>query len=170
LTLDAAPDPVNVSMPKKAYTEALPVYRGLGKNQPDVYQLDIARTLSSLGELNGKIYIETGDKKAYLDAKKAYTEALPIYRDLGKNEPDVYQPDIARTLSGLGQLYGKVYIETGDKKAYLDAKKAYTEALPIYRDLGKEYPDNYELSEQAAQVSERLNAINAQAASKGRPR
>jgi hypothetical protein len=45
-------------------------------------------------------------KAGWMDeARKAYSEALAIYRDLVARDPGAYRPNVAITLQNLGLLY-----------------------------------------------------------------
>src|SRR5882672_8500232 len=106
---------------RKAYEEALAVYRALAVQNPDVYRPYLAGTLNNLGNLNA-------DENRKAEARKAYEEALAVYRALAVQNPDVYRPDLAWTLHNLGAL-------NADENRKAEARKIYEEALAIRRAL-----------------------------------
>jgi CHAT domain-containing protein/Tfp pilus assembly protein PilF len=61
-------------------------------------------------------------------ARLAFTEALEIRRELAEAMPDTYRPDLAATLSGLGNVLSNV----GELAA---ARDAFQESLAIRREL-----------------------------------
>ncbi len=69
-------------------------------------------------------------------SEKAHVEALEIYRELSKENPSAYLPNVATTLNNLGLLY------SSDNRPK-DSETAYDEALKIYRALSKENPSTY---------------------------
>jgi CHAT domain-containing protein/tetratricopeptide (TPR) repeat protein len=70
-------------------------------------------------------------------AVEAYEEALAIYRRLAQQQPEVYEPDLAGTLNGLGTaLWGLRRLEA--------AVEAYQQALAIRRRLAQQQPEVYE--------------------------
>ncbi|SJM19255.1 hypothetical protein PGIN_13-1_00713 [Porphyromonas gingivalis] len=71
-------------------------------------------------------------------AKDCYQEALDIYRELAKKNPQAYNPDLAMTLNNLGVLYYQINNREG-------AEKAYKEALSIREILAKRNSSAYEI-------------------------
>ena len=77
--------------------------------------------------------------QAYVDldalsaACEAYQQALAIARELASDQPDLYQPRVARTLVNLGNVRWKA----GDPRTAADE---YAEALGIFKRLAKEQP------------------------------
>ncbi|WP_144268532.1 tetratricopeptide repeat protein, partial [Porphyromonas gingivalis] len=69
-------------------------------------------------------------------AKDCYQEALKIYRDLAKKNPQAYNPDLAMTLNNLANLLS-------NNNEIERAKDCYQEALDIYRELAKKNPQAY---------------------------
>src|SRR5437016_5848222 len=61
---------------------------------------EIAMTLNNLAMLNG-------DQNRPEAARKGYEEGLKIYRDLAKNKPDTYLPDVAITLNKIARAEGR---------------------------------------------------------------
>jgi tetratricopeptide (TPR) repeat protein len=77
----------------------------------------------------------TQSKSNSLEAEKSYIEALSIYRELTKNNPDAYRPDLAMTLNNFGSW------QLDNNRP--EAEESYTEALKIRRELAKENPGAY---------------------------
>ena len=88
-------------------------------------------TLNNLGILHKN----TNDLK---QAQDYYEEALEIYRDLAKQNPEAYKPDVAMTLNNLVIPYLEL-----KKKG--DAEKAYQGAHDIYQKLAGRHPGAYEI-------------------------
>jgi len=65
-------------------------------------------------------------------AKKGYDEALSIYQELAKRNPEVFLPNVVMTLNNLGALYLlTVFDKTTDKQRSLDyLAEALSIALP----------------------------------------
>ncbi|MCK9386356.1 MAG: tetratricopeptide repeat protein [Nevskia sp.] len=114
---------------RQAYEESLAIYRALARQNPDVYQPDVARGLNNLGELERA---ENHNDAA----RQAYEESLAIYRALARQNPDVYRPDVARSLNNLGEL------ERAENR-HDAARRAHQESLAIYRELAQQSPDVY---------------------------
>ena len=70
------------------------------------------------------------------DANIQYEEALKIYRELAKENPRTYLPNVATTLNNLAVLHS-------DKKEFPQALGKCEEALKIRRELAKENPETY---------------------------
>jgi len=70
------------------------------------------------------------------EAANYYQEALRIRRELVKENPRTYLPDVAMTLNNLAVLQM-------DKNEFPQALEKYEEALKIYRELAKENPRTY---------------------------
>jgi hypothetical protein len=77
------------------------------------------------------------DNNQYRAAETLYTEALNSYRQLAKDNPAVYLPDVAMTLNNLGILV------KADSQRRKEAETLYTEALNSYRQLAKDNPAVY---------------------------
>ncbi|MFA8301019.1 MAG: tetratricopeptide repeat protein [Hyphomicrobiales bacterium] len=108
------------SKAEKYYKKALPLAKDDAKR---------AMTLNNLGLLQSS-------QNDYKSALKNYEEALSIYRDLTKENPSTYLPDLATSLNNLGVLQSS-------QNDYKSALKNYEEALSIRRDLTKENPSTY---------------------------
>lgn len=107
------------------YEQNLQRYRVTGD------KADVAMTLNNLGIL----YKDTQRLK---EAEASYQEALTIYQDLAKANPQAYSSYVATTLNNLGNLYQ----ETQRLK---EAEAGYQEALTIRRDLAKANSQAYSL-------------------------
>ena len=66
-----------------------------------------------------------------------YLEALQICRRLVKDNPQTYEPDLAKTLNNLGLLYHNT-------QRFYESEANYLEALEIRRRLAKDNPQAYE--------------------------
>src|SRR5205823_6218617 len=108
---------------KSAYGRSLELAR---RNQDDG---EIAMTLNNLAMLDG-------DQNRPGAARKGFEEALKIYRNLAKNNPDSYLPDVARTVNNLATL-------NRAQNRVEEARKGYEETLKIYRQLAQRTPDTY---------------------------
>jgi tetratricopeptide (TPR) repeat protein len=80
----------------------------------------------------GTVY---GEMKEYDEAEKCYTEALAIYKELARNNPQAYNHYVAGTLNYLGILYA--YKAEPD---YAKAADCYIECLKIRKALAEEHP------------------------------
>lgn len=112
---------------RKAYDEALTISRALGKKNT-TYRPSVAMTLDNLGALHGKQGL-IEEERAALD------EALGFYRELSQLNPSIYLPRVAETLVKLGT----------NKLAQnpLEARKAFNEALVLYRNIDRDDPHRY---------------------------
>ena len=77
------------------------------------------------------------DTQRYSDAEQMYEESLEIRRKLSKENPQVYESDVAAALYNLADLYS-------DTQRYSEAEQMYEESLEIYRKLSKDNPQVYE--------------------------
>jgi tetratricopeptide (TPR) repeat protein len=107
----------------KAYERCLEVARQDGN------EAAVATTLNNLGVLHH-------DQHQMDDARQAYEEALKIRRELARENPETYLPDVAMTLNNLGNVHR-------DQNRMDDARQAYEEALKAYRELARKDPENY---------------------------
>jgi tetratricopeptide (TPR) repeat protein len=88
-----------------------------------------AATLNSLANLYR-------DTQRMAEAESAYDEALLMFRQLAKEDPKAYLPDMARILNNLANLYGGT-------QRMAEAELAYDEALLMFHPLAKENPKAY---------------------------
>ncbi len=89
----------------------------------------VAATLNNLGNL----YQVTQGLK---EGEVSLQEALAIYRDLAKANPQAYLSYVAATLNNLGALYYQT-------QRFKEGEASYQEALTIRRDLAKANPQAY---------------------------
>ena len=90
---------------------------------------ELANTLNNLGTIDRA-------QNRPEEARKDFTEALQIFRELVQKNPDVYLPGVANTLNNLGIL------DRGHNRME-EARKEYEEALKIYREQAQKNPDVY---------------------------
>jgi hypothetical protein len=83
---------VSFSQPKYYYGDKSP-----GKNNPDTYLLDVARTLNNLANLDRA-------QNRMEAARKGFEEARDIYQRFRERNPERFQPDVARVKSQLQTL------------------------------------------------------------------
>ncbi len=115
------------------YKESLEIKRRLlNTNSNESNKLSYSITLNTLGFLFVK-------KHEYTKAEQYYKESIEIRRQLAKNNPEAYEPDLAKILNYMGILYKC-------KRDYTLAEKYYKESLEIRRRLAKNNPDVYEIS------------------------
>jgi len=77
------------------------------------------------------------ENNQFKPAERWYKEALDIRRQLAKDNPAVYLPDVAMTLNNLGNLV------SDDTQRRAEAETLYKEALDIRRQLAKDNPAVY---------------------------
>ncbi len=75
-------------------------------------------------------------KNEFTQALSNYKEALQIYRNLAKDNPQTYLPNVARTLNNLTVLQQAT-------NEFTQASDNYQEALQIYRELAQHTPQTY---------------------------
>lgn len=89
----------------------------------------------------------------FVKAKKYYSRSLAIYRDLVKDNPKAYEPDLASILNNLAVLYKNTQQLSESETLYLEALESYKRLAkdipkykPIYRpiDKTKEKSKSYE--------------------------
>ncbi|MGC2235267.1 MAG: tetratricopeptide repeat protein [Pyrinomonadaceae bacterium] len=88
-----------------------------------------AMTLNNLANLHR-------NQNEYEKAPNEYEEALKIYRNLAKNNPQAFLPDVAMTLNNLAILHR-------NQNEYEKASNEYEEALGIRRNLAKNNPQAF---------------------------
>ena len=115
---------------QRFYSRALDIYRRLAKENPKVYEPDLATTLNNLAIL----YKNT---QRFTESESLYLEALESYRRLAKEKPKEYEPFIARTLNNLAILFSNT-------QRLAESENMYLEALEIRRRLAKGDPQTYE--------------------------
>ena len=110
------------------YLQALVQYQERAKSFP-YYKSRVAIVINNLAVLHK-------DLNQYNIAEKEFHEALGIRRELAKDNPNAFLPDVASTLNNLGNLHG-------DLNRFEVAEAEYQEALEIRRVLAKDNPDAY---------------------------
>jgi tetratricopeptide (TPR) repeat protein len=109
------------------FREALTYYRELASKNREAYIREVANTLNNLAVLHKEL-------TRYQEAEQEYQEALIIRRELAKTNRETYIVDIADT------LYNYAILLQMDEKRKDEAKAAAIEALGIYKELAKKYP------------------------------
>ena len=106
-----------------SFGEARDFYERLINLAPTIeHRLMYARLLQSLND--------------FKKAKTLYEKVLQELRELSKQNPEAYKPDVAATLNNLGALL----YATNDLK---QAQDYYEEALEIHRELAEQNPEAY---------------------------
>src|ERR1039458_2300522 len=88
---------------------------------------DLAWVLNNLGNLDFA-------ENRMGEARKSYEQALAIWLDLARRNPDAYLPGVAMTLNSLGNL-------DNAENRMGEARKSYEQALPIGLDLARDNPE-----------------------------
>ena len=83
-------------------------------------------------------------------ARKHYEKVLHTLQELAKQDPEVYKPDLARTLNNFGILLRGI-------NELKQARSYYEVALQIYQELGKKNPEMY--TSEAAMVLNNLGVL-----------
>ena len=112
------------------YGRALKFCQNLAKDNPKVYNPDLAQTLNNLAIL----YEET---RRFTEAEEMYKQALAIRHRLAKDNPEAYEPIVAITLNNLAILYRNT-------RRFTEAEEMYKQALVIRHRLAKDNPAVYE--------------------------
>src|SRR5260221_16355 len=76
------------------------------------------------------------DQKLIEKGRKEYEEALKIYRELARKNPETYLPYVTTMLNNLGIL-------DSAQNRMKEARKKYEESLKIYRELAQKDPETY---------------------------
>ena len=109
-----------------SFEEARDFYERLINLAPTIgHHFKYARLLQSLND--------------FKKAKTLYEKVLQELRELSKQNPEAYKPDVAMTLNNLGTLFS-------DTNKLKQAQDYYEEALEIRRELAKQNPEAYNLS------------------------
>jgi tetratricopeptide (TPR) repeat protein len=112
---------------EEEYQEALKIRRELAKTNREAHIGDVAMILNNLAIVHKNL-------SRYEEAELEYKEALEIRRELAKTNRDAYIEQVANTLLNLALL---LYI---DETRLDEARNAANEALGIYKELAKKYP------------------------------
>ena len=146
----------------RLYAKAMSVYEDFNTVFNYAYFLHVHRQISKAVKIYEKAfyYILNKEEKAlvlnnlanlqsdrneYDKAEASYQEALEIYKELAKANPQTYLSDVAMTLNNLAVLQS-------DRNEYDKAEASYQEALEIRRQLAKANPQTY-LSDVAATLN-----------------
>jgi tetratricopeptide (TPR) repeat protein len=145
---------------RKELEEALKIRRELAQQDPETYQPKVAETLNNLGlldttyppeqTLNGRGLLDA-DQNWLEAARKEFEEALQICRELAQKNPDMYQPQVALTLSNLALV-------DAAQNRMEEARKGFEEALGIYKELAARNPDQFQSD--VVRVQGLLQALN----------
>jgi len=103
-----------LSPSRQGFAEAVAIYSGLALTRPEVYQSQVAQTLSLLGNLQREF-------NEPVAAGESLTEALAIRRNLAQTCPEAYQVDVATTLSNLGNVRRELNDLEGARDCHLEA-------------------------------------------------
>lgn len=114
----------------KYYSRAIEIYRRFAKENPKIYEPDLASTLNNLAIL----YKNT---QHITESEAMYLEALESYKRLAKNNPKEYKPYVARTLNNLALLYSNT-------QRFSESETMYLEALEIRRNLAQINPQAFD--------------------------
>ncbi|MCC8160407.1 MAG: tetratricopeptide repeat protein, partial [Oscillospiraceae bacterium] len=87
-----------------------------------------------LYNLLGNLY---GDTQSYKEAEVLHKKAIEIQERLCKQNPDTFEPVLAKSYNNLGVLYD-------DIQGYEDSETFYKKAIEIYAKLSKKNPDAFE--------------------------
>ena len=109
--------------------QALEIRRRLAKDNQQ-HNPHVANTMSKLANFYQ-------DSKRYDEAKVMYEEALEIYQQLAKDNPQAYEQEVAYQLNNLAGLYGEI-------KQFDESEAMFKEAMKIIRKLAKDNPQVYE--------------------------
>ena len=126
---------------EQMFEEALEIYRRLSSDNPQVYEPDVAMTLYNWGlsyhrkdcyvdnyfRLTKILLVEDKEQNRK-GSEVRYNEALKIFRKLAKQNPQIYELNVAQTLERLGDLYYSFY-------RYKKAQRMYQKASAIYSRL-----------------------------------
>ncbi|MEV5434472.1 tetratricopeptide repeat-containing serine protease family protein [Streptomyces sp. NPDC052682] len=128
----ALPHPSRITAPLALrLTSSLAQANGqLAQADPDVYEPDLASSLSNLG-------IRLSEAGRRSEALAAGQEAVEIYHRLAADNPSAYEPDLAGSLSNLG-------IRLSQAGRWSEALAATEEAVEIRRRLVADNPSAYE--------------------------
>jgi tetratricopeptide (TPR) repeat protein len=129
---------------RRHYRRALDVSLKLAQQNQEPYAMALA--LRNLGLLDG---IQNRND----DARREYQEALNYFQQLQQKDPATYLPDVASTLTDLGNHERK-------QSRIEEARQHYEESSKIYRQLSQKDPDAYlSLLARALYNSGRLNQL-----------
>mgnify|MGYP003547311035 FL=1 len=73
------------------------------------------------------------DTQRFTESEKMYKAALEIYKRLAKDNPQAYEPDLARSYNNLAVLYS-------DTQRFAESEQMYKAALEIRKRLAEANP------------------------------
>ena len=112
------------------YEKSLGICQRLAKDNPKIYEPNVAHTLNNLANMNS-------NAQRFTEAEEMYRQALEIYQRLAKDNPNAHEPDVATTLNNLALLYYNI-------QQFTNAEEMYKKTLEIYQRLAKDNPEAYE--------------------------
>ena len=98
------------------YKAAIEIQERLVKDNPKVYESDLADSYNNLAILYYK-------KQRHDESEKMYKSAIEILERLVKDNPKAYEPDLARSYINLAVLYKKIQRFDECEKMYKAAKR-----------------------------------------------
>ncbi|MGY5874352.1 MAG: tetratricopeptide repeat protein [Candidatus Thorarchaeota archaeon] len=110
--------------------DALEIYKGLAKDDPEEFDANVAMTLATMAEL-----FRVSNRPE--EAEDTYQEALALFRNLAENVSHKYTDSVAETLRELAWLMYKV---SKTDEGY----EAIREALGIFEKLDEKSPNAYQ--------------------------
>jgi len=125
------PSTVDILTP---YLDAVQNFKALREQNPGQYAAPLAQALFTLASVQRLKYTSDDVKSA----ESNYSEALTLYRELAKTNPDLYMPMVAATLDSISEVklwYGNP-----------SADSTCLEALALNRSLAKSNPGKYSAS------------------------
>jgi tetratricopeptide (TPR) repeat protein len=109
-----------------------PIKRNIDVRQGMTGKIHIGLTPSSPDDIE---WISSLDPRRLEEAHKEFSTALEIYRELADKNPEIYRPDVAKTLNNLAIL--------DSRQGQLEARQEFAEALQIYRELTQKNQEVY---------------------------
>ena len=109
---------------------AIQIYERLVKENPKVYESDLARSYNNMANL----YSDTQRLK---ESEEMHKAAIQIRERLAKENPKAYESDLARSYNNLAVLYS-------DTQRLKESEEMYKAAIQIRERLAKENPKVYE--------------------------
>lgn len=113
------------------FNKLLKEQKKLAQNNPSLYDIEVSKTLESLGYL----YFNNND---FIEAEEVLKESLDIRRKLAEINPSIYMVMLGGALSNLANVYD------GNQDLH-KALHLYNDALVIHREVGKNQPNIYNI-------------------------
>jgi tetratricopeptide (TPR) repeat protein len=127
----------------EAIDEAVGIYRELAKAHPDAFRPDLAGALNNQSNRLGDLARDAHRRRLMpvwlgrlQEALDAIDEAVDIYRELAKADPDAFLPGLAGAL-------GNQSVRRADREQPEAALEAIDEAVGVYRQLATARPDAF---------------------------